>query len=212
MKVAAVVLLTLVGVAAWAQDLAGHYVLRGVMEVGSEMVLKPDGNFQWELAYGAADYWAKGTWHRDGDAVVLHSTDKEEEAFRFLRSEAGKPGKIRVFALGKNGKGVENIDTYLLTSDIPHAGDNPQNTTTDRDGMAAFADDPKARAIVLQVRVYEAQSAPFKIDPSKKDYYFEINGEAMTETIFKDERLTIDGTTLIMKRDPNHPMKYEREQ
>jgi len=211
MRVAAVVLLGLVAVAAGAQDMAGHYYLHGVMEVGSELLLKPDGNFQWELEYGAADYWAKGTWHRDGDAVVLHSTDKEQEAFRFLRSEAGKPGRIRVFVLGMSGKGVENIDTYLLTSDVPHAGDDPQNARTDEHGVAAFPDDPKARAIVLEVRVYEAQSAPFKIDPAKKDYYFEINGEAMTETLFKDERLTIDGKALIMKRVPDQPMRYEKE-
>jgi hypothetical protein len=206
MKAAAVVLLALVAVTARAQDMAGHYYLHGVMEVGSEMLLKPDGNFEWELEYGAADYWAKGTWHRDGDAVVLHSTGKEREPFRFLRSEAGKPGQIRVFVLGKNGKGVDNIDTYLLI------GDKPQEGRTDENGLATYPDDPKARAIVLEVRVYEAQSAPFRIDPAKKDYYFEIDGEAMTQVLFKDERLTIDGTSLIMKRDPDHPMKYERGQ
>jgi len=205
MKIAAALLLALIAVTACAQDMAGHYYLHGVMEVGSEMVLKPDGNFEWDLEYGAADYWAKGTWHRDGDAVVLHSTGKEGEPFRFLRSEAGKPGQIRVFVLSKNGKGVDNIDTYLLI------GDKPQEGRTDGDGMAAYPDDPKARAIVLEVRVYDAQSAPFKIDPAKKDYYFEIDGEAMTQVFFKDERLTIDGSSLIMKRDPNHPMRYERE-
>jgi hypothetical protein len=205
MKISAVLLLALIAVTARAQDMAGHYYLHGVMEVGSEMMLKPDGNFEWDLEYGAADYWAKGTWHRDGDAVVLHSTGKEAEPFRFLRSEAGKPGQIRVFVLGKSGKGVENIDTYLLV------GDKPQEGRTDRDGMATFPDDPKARAIVVEVRVYDAQSAPFKIDPAKKDYYFEIDGEAMTQVLFKDERLAIDGTSLIMKRDPNHPMRYERE-
>lgn len=204
MRVAAVVLLAMIAIAAPAQDMAGHYYLHGVMEVGSEMLLKPDGNFEWDLEYGAADYWAKGTWHRDGDAVVLHSTGKEGEPFRFLRSEAGKPGQIRVFVLGKNGKGVDNIDTYLLI------GDKPQEGRTDGDGMAAYPDDPKARAIVLEVRVYEAHSVPFKIDPAKKDYYFEIDGEAMTQVLFKDERMTIDGTSLIMKRDPNHPMRYER--
>lgn len=205
MKVAAIAMLALVAIAAGAQDAAGHYYLHGVMEVGSELLLKPDGTFQWELEYGAADYWAKGTWRRDGDAVVLHSTDKEQEAFRFLRSEAGKPGQIRVFVLGKDGMGVDNIDTYLLI------GDKPQEGRTDEHGMASYPDDPKASAIVLEVRVYEAQSTPVKVDPVKKDYYFEINGEAMTETLFKDERLTIDGTALIMKRVPDHPMRYERQ-
>ncbi|TGV77628.1 hypothetical protein EN788_67460, partial [Mesorhizobium sp. M2D.F.Ca.ET.145.01.1.1] len=33
--------------------LAGHYYLRGVMEVGSELLLKKDGSFEFMLAYGA---------------------------------------------------------------------------------------------------------------------------------------------------------------
>jgi hypothetical protein len=40
---------------------AGRYALRGVMEVGSELMLKPDGSFEYYLSYGAADYWSKGT-------------------------------------------------------------------------------------------------------------------------------------------------------
>ena len=91
---------------AHAQDVAGHYVLQGVMEVGSELVLKSDGNFEFMLAYGAADYWAKGTWRQDDKNIILHSTGKEEPPFRLLRSEAGKPGRIRVWVVGKNGKGV----------------------------------------------------------------------------------------------------------
>jgi len=46
-------------------DLAGHYVLH-MMEAGSELLLKSDGTFEFGLIYGAADYWAKRAWHRDG--------------------------------------------------------------------------------------------------------------------------------------------------
>jgi hypothetical protein len=206
MKVAAVVLLSLMTLAARGQDMAGHYVLHGVMEVGSEMVLKPDGNFEWGLAYGAADFWAKGTWRRDGNTVVLHSTGKEEEPFKFLRSEAGKPGRIRVWVMGKNGKGVENIDVYMLAG-----SPEPLEARTDSEGAAVFPDDPKAHAVAFEVRVYELQTKPFEIDPKNKDFYYEINGEAITQVLFKDEKLAIDGTSLIMKRDPDHPMKYDRE-
>src|SRR5215469_9396648 len=102
---------------ALAQDVSGHYVLQGVMEVGSELMLKPDGTFEYMLAYGAADYWAKGTWKRDGDSVILHSAGKEEEPFRLLRSDAGKPGRIRVWVIGNNGKGVANIHAGLKAGD-----------------------------------------------------------------------------------------------
>jgi hypothetical protein len=36
-------------------SLAGHYYLQGVMEVGSELLLKADGRFEYMLAYGALD-------------------------------------------------------------------------------------------------------------------------------------------------------------
>lgn len=206
MKVAAVVLLSLAALTAWGQDVAGHYVLHGVMEVGSELLLKPDGKFEFMLAYGAADYWAKGTWLRDGDAVVLHSAGKEEDPFRLLRSEAGKPGRIRVVVLGQNDKGVENIDVHLLTAGKALDG------RTDSEGAAVFPDDPKARAVAFEVPVYQIATKPYEIDPKNKDFYFEINGDAITQVLFKDERLAIDGTTLVMKHwDPKEPMRYAKE-
>jgi len=174
--------------------------------VGSELLLKPDGKFEFMLAYGAADYWAKGTWTRDGNAVVLHSAGKEEAPFRLVRSEAGKPGRIRVVVLGQNNKGVENIDVHLLTASKALDG------RTDSDGAAVFSDDPKAHAVAFEVPVYQIATKPYEIDPAKKDFYFEINGDAITQVLFKDERLAIDGTTLVMKHwDPEKPMRYVKE-
>jgi hypothetical protein len=51
--------------------LAGHYYLSGVREVGSELLLRPDGSYDWFLSYGAVDQFSTGTWARVGDAVVL---------------------------------------------------------------------------------------------------------------------------------------------
>ena len=67
------VALAMLGAAAHAGDLAGHYYLQNVREVGSELLLKPDGTFDYMLAYGAADYWAKGTWRTSNGAVILNS-------------------------------------------------------------------------------------------------------------------------------------------
>jgi hypothetical protein len=207
MKKAFMVLMLSTAIAAAAQDVAGHYFLTGVMEVGSELMLKPDGNFEFMLAYGAADYWAKGTWRRDGNAVLLTSSGEKEEPFRLLRSEAGKPGRIRVWVMGKNGKGVPNIDVALL------AEGEPLTARTDEEGAATFPDAPKAHAVAFEVRVYELDAGPFEIDPKNKDFYFEINGDAIQQVRFKDERLTIDGKALIMTHgDPGKPMRYERQE
>lgn len=43
-------------------DLSGHYVLNGAMEVGSQLLLLPDGQFEFMLAYGAIDQYGRGCW------------------------------------------------------------------------------------------------------------------------------------------------------
>lgn len=52
-------------------SLVGHYYLMGVMETGSELLLRPDGLFDWSLSYGAVDQDAQGAWHVERDEVVL---------------------------------------------------------------------------------------------------------------------------------------------
>lgn len=49
----------------------GHYYLSGVMETGSELLLRADGTFEWAMTYGALDQFAHGVWGRDGGAIVL---------------------------------------------------------------------------------------------------------------------------------------------
>jgi hypothetical protein len=70
--------------------LAGHYWLRGVMEVGSELELRADGRFAYMLAYGALDELASGCWSREGDVVALHAAKFEtsmEDPMKFERLE-----------------------------------------------------------------------------------------------------------------------------
>lgn len=207
MKTCLALVLLLSSAAACAQDVAGHYVLRGVMEVGSELLLKPDGTFEFMLAYGAADYWAKGTWKMDGKDVVLHSSGKKEAPFKLLRSEAGKPGRIRVWVMGQNGKGVANIHVGLL------AGEQHLEANTDENGAANFPDDPKASAVFFEVRVYQLEAGPYPVDPTNKDFYFEINGDSITQVFFKDERLSTDAEGLVMRHwDPDKPMHYVKQE
>ena len=206
MKLALAFLLAFGALAVHAQDVAGHYVLQGVMEVGSELLLKPDGTFEYMLAYGAADYWAKGTWRRDGKSVVLHSSGKEEQPFRLLRSDAGKPGRIRVWVMGNNNKAVANIHVALK------AGDDHLEATTDSEGAAVFPDTAKPKAVYFEVRVYQLEAGPFDVNPAHRDFYFQINGDAIIQVLFKDEPLVVDGNALIMKHwDPDKPMRYVKE-
>ena len=205
-KTALVSLIVLAALTARGEDLAGDYVLRGVMEVGSELLLKPDGSFEYMLVYGAADYWDKGTWRYEYNCVVLNSSGKKEAPFRLLRSEAGKPGRICVWVIGMNGRGVENIQVAL------QAADQRFEATTNSDGAAEFPDVTNPAAIAFEVPVYSIKAGPFVINPSDHDFYFEVNGDAIAQVLFKDERLAIDGEDLVMKYwNGEQPMRYEKQ-
>ncbi|MDZ5637042.1 hypothetical protein [Janthinobacterium sp. GMG1] len=68
-----------------ATSLPGHYYLQGVMEVGSELLLKKDGKFEWMLSYGNTDEQASGEWRVSGDLVTL------------VAGNGGKEPQFRVF-------------------------------------------------------------------------------------------------------------------
>lgn len=51
--------------------LAGHYTLEGAPDAGSELVLRPDGSFEWSLSYGLMVESVSGRWNVGADSVVL---------------------------------------------------------------------------------------------------------------------------------------------
>jgi hypothetical protein len=51
----------------------GHYYLSGVRETGSELLLRPDGTFEWYMSYGALDQSASGRWARQDQSIILTS-------------------------------------------------------------------------------------------------------------------------------------------
>jgi hypothetical protein len=66
--------------------LPGHYYLGGVTEVGSELLLKKDGSFQWMLSYGNVDQQASGAWRVAGDEVTLETgIGGKEPTFRLFK-------------------------------------------------------------------------------------------------------------------------------
>ncbi len=201
-----VLLAMVLAVTAQAADVAGHYVLHNVMEVGSELLLKPDGTFEFALAYGAADYYAKGVWRAEGGAVILNTSGKDEPPFRFTRSAASKSPGTRVWVLAPNGEPAPQIEVALKTV----AGYS--EATTSDDGKAEFPDKNGATSAFLRISVYQIQAGPFALNPAHNDFYFEINGDAITRVPFKDERLVIEGTTLVMRHfGADHPMRYEKQ-
>ena len=75
-----------------------------------------------------------------------------------------------------------------------------------------FPDVANARAVAFEVPVYSIEAGPFEINPSDKDFYFEINGDAIAQVLFKDERLAIDKNDLVMKYwNEEQPIRYQKQ-
>jgi hypothetical protein len=90
----------------------GHYYLNGVMEVGSELLLKPDGSFEFMLAYGALDQYGKGCWRVEGNRVLVIPTGRRAPAAqysiadsRFVGFTLTIDGSALVWDLGDGHKG-----------------------------------------------------------------------------------------------------------
>ncbi|MDB5993513.1 MAG: hypothetical protein JWP42_649 [Pseudomonas sp.] len=62
------------------QDLLGRYYLQGIMEMGSQLSLQKDGNFEAVVEYGSADGYAKGRWILEGQQLTLHPQNAKESA------------------------------------------------------------------------------------------------------------------------------------
>jgi len=189
-----------------ADSPVGHYVLRGVMEVGSELLLRPDGTFEYALEYGAADYEASGTWKVDGDAVVLTTSGEDKQAFRLIRSAAVKGDGIRVIVKGPGGDPADHIEVGVKT------GEGYLNATTDDNGVASFTTKSAASSIAFRIPVYSYAAGPFPLNPQHNEFQFEIDGAAITRVPFKAERLKINGKTLEMRFwDRDKVMNYEKQ-
>jgi hypothetical protein len=74
--------------------LAGHYYLNGVMEVGSELLLKKNGSFEFGLAYGANDQYGKGCWVRRGSIVEVIPAGRSSASMHHTPDDRGFSGLV----------------------------------------------------------------------------------------------------------------------
>lgn len=103
---------------ALSTKLPGHYYLTGVREVGAELLLRPDGRFQYSMAYGAVDEFAQGSWKVWNQQVVFRS-EAEPTQLASMRPASDAPavtvaaGQVQV-DLRYKGKSVPGFKVVLL--------------------------------------------------------------------------------------------------
>ena len=117
-------------------SLPGHYYLKGVREVGAELLLLPDGRFRYATSYGAVDEFAQGTWTVVNQQVVFRS-ERAPAAAAALKLAAepaspGVPAGRRLVDMRYRGKSIAGFKVAVL-------GDAPEKAEgrTGADGWLA---------------------------------------------------------------------------
>lgn len=100
--------------------LAGRYSLEGVSDAGSELLLKPDGSFEWSLSYGLMVETATGRWNVGAGKVVLTPQAPAEAKPVFSLDQvapwnAGAQKRLDEFASEREETLVEQACGYLET-------------------------------------------------------------------------------------------------
>jgi hypothetical protein len=179
------------------ESLAGSYD-GGQMEVGAQLLLKPDGHFNYELAYGALDEAAEGTWELKEGAVFL-TTVPAVVLPRFV-VESDKPdpsgGLWITLTKGPLMQGARQR-IYLIygpnePADMAEVAD---------DGSVPFPGNRRPTAIIPEIPVYPVMSKPIPLTGTgghRITLRFEPNDIGKAD--FRAQRLLIDNGVLVMPR------------
>lgn len=184
--------------AATPAPLAGEYD-GSQMEMAAELVLHPDGRFDYGLSYGALDEESAGRWTATADAVTLRSDPVTPPAYSFEDKGAEHPGTVTArleIAEGPNPQ----FFSFVLTGD----GIAPIEADVRQDGEAVLAYDPAhpPSAIRVLLPIYELVSQPFPIDLSKdgRRVVVRFRPNDLGRVMFEDAVLPITDEGLRMER------------
>ena len=186
---------------------AGHYNLEGEREVGSELLLKPDGTFQFMLAYGALDEEGAGRWRVADNAVVLQSSGVPRRPSVILQSSSGMArDSIRILVVDTLGRPMGGLgleasrnNTGRMTAQIPRDG----YTLEFKRGMPPTE-------ISIGVDIFEFR-VPFALAaPLKARYRFVFDRGDLGRRRFEQQRLEIGDGRVFMTMNNGHRLTYVR--
>jgi len=158
-------------------DVAGEYDLRGVMEVGSGIVLNADGTFLFFFSYGALDKQGTGTYEITGKKIILNSRPRPSSDFSLVKSsERGNRITVK----------ITDPNKYLLKDNVCQVMSAGQIETveTDEEGVAEF----KMKSVDTIGIVHHMLSDRLSIfvPSNKTDNYFEFRIDPCILEIFCD--------------------------
>ena len=178
---------------------AGEYYLRGVTEVGSGFLLKPDSTFQFFFSYGALDREGSGTWRIKEKEIVFNSRKRPDHDFALINSKKTSDDFVTVRITDSNSLLLRYVYAKMEFSDTSI------DEKTNNEGAIQF---PKGEIKRLSLIF---QFCPEKISVfnlNKEHNYFEFRFEPwLAEYFFTDFHLKLAGKDMKGK----HPLLDEKE-
>ena len=191
------------------ESLAGTYD-GGQMEVGANLILKPDGHFTYELAYGALDEAAEGIWEIHSNAVYLTTVPAVKPPQFVVESDQPDPsgGLWIKLSTGPVEQGARQR-VYLL-----YGPNDPQDMVEIADdGRVPFPGNRRPTAIVPEIPVYPIVNKPIPLTGTgghRLVMRFEPNDIGKAD--FRLQKLSIENGVLVMpRRDLQLMLHFKRE-
>ncbi|MCE3604356.1 ankyrin repeat domain-containing protein [Massilia sp. P8910] len=191
-----------------AATLAGHYYLRGVNEVGAELLLRADGSFDYALSYGATDQAAKGRWRVLADKVVLSSAPGEAGApFKLVGATLDTAQAGIALRFRYQGKPLEELTVFIPGKDGPL-----RYEPRAQDGFWVLPGSGKSRVIAVHHDgIPTADWNMIDLPGAANRFDFEVDARMIEDDEGFDVTLDIDGAALRMQREQGAPMQFERQ-
>ena len=177
----------------------GEYYLRGVTEVGSGFLIKPDSTFEFFFSYGALDRMGSGKWLVKGNEIILNSKPRPAYDFALISSKTVKDDFITIKITDNN----ELLQRYVYAK--LKFSDTVLEDMSDQKGEIKF---PRKvmENLSLQFQFCPEKTSVFELN--KEHNYFEFRFEPwIAEYFFNEHHLTIEGKDLKGK----HPLLDEKE-
>jgi hypothetical protein len=182
-----------------AQDPVGRYRLANGPDVASELVIRPDGHFQYFLIAGALDEHAEGHWVRSGRDIELFTDPKPVPAvFSADPSATREEAKLSLLVAWPNGRGIAGIDFR-----IGFASGDPVTGYTQDYGWSMPPDETRSPLwIELAEPIHGIVSPRFQIDLAKGHaLHFTLTPNDIEVFDFRGTRAEVSPGQLIMHRD-----------
>jgi hypothetical protein len=185
-----------------APDPVGRYRLQGEHDVASELLIAPDGHFEYALAAGALDEYAKGRWRRVGNEIRLTTVPKPVPPV-FSAAGARKvpaAGPLTLHVTWPGGRDAVGTDLRIDFESGP-----PLVTYVGGPDGWTMPEEETRRpvAVTLALAMFGFASPRFPIDVARaNDLTFVITPHDLGKVDFEGLPVDVEPGRLVMHRGP----------